>query len=190
MFAIVEPERKETWTWFIMHLNNYFVGCLQKIVVMSDMDKGLLAAISKLIQMAEHMVCIRNFWKNFKKNYPVKFYEHAVWGVAKAFSKLVSIRQMSLIATKCNFSYEMLRKISKYNWSRHQFESCFKNHYIINNLAESFNAWIVAARHLPTIELVDKMREKLMKMFQERREREQENGRSSWFHMQTGWLKI
>lgn len=48
-FAIVEIESEDTWLWFIKHLNNSFKWCLCKVVVISIMDKGLLAAMSKLL---------------------------------------------------------------------------------------------------------------------------------------------
>lgn len=77
---------------------------------------------------------------------------------------------MDSLAKYSKAAYEALRNVVDYKWSRHQFGSSSKNHYITNNLSESFNAWILDARSLPAIELVDKIRVKMMKKFEKRRQ--------------------
>lgn len=56
-----------------------------------------------------------------------------------------------------------------YEWSKHQFGCVSKNHYITNNLFEAFTAWILDARTLTTVELVEKIRIKVMMKFEQRR---------------------
>jgi len=70
-WAIVEKETSESWYWFI--------GLLQKDlniaangedwVVISYQQKGLLNAISELLQHAEHRMCTRHTYANWRKKY-------------------------------------------------------------------------------------------------------------------------
>ena len=70
-WAIVEKETSESWYWFI--------GLLQKDlniaangedwVVISYQQKGLLNAISELLQHAEHRMCTRHICANWRKKY-------------------------------------------------------------------------------------------------------------------------
>lgn len=52
-----------------------------------------------------------------------------------------------------------------YTWSMdliYVLTSFCKNNYIVNNLSENFNAWILEARYLPAMDLVDIIRIKIM----------------------------
>src|SRR4051812_36088762 len=76
---------------------------------------------------------------------------------------------MQILATYSQPAFEEIRKVTEYKWSSHQFATYCKNHYITNNLSESFNAWILDARSLPAVDLVDKLGEKLLYKFEQRR---------------------
>jgi hypothetical protein len=49
------------------------------------------------------------------------------------------------------------------------FNPDIKCDFITNNLAETFNSWIREIKDLPIVQLVDKLREKIMVLFQKRR---------------------
>ena len=55
-------------------------------------------------------------------------------------------------------------------WMRCDFNTEIKCDYIHNNLAKSFNSWIRGMKDLPPDELADSLREKIMKLFDRRRE--------------------
>ncbi|GAB2220220.1 hypothetical protein Droror1_Dr00007863 [Drosera rotundifolia] len=44
-----------------------------------------------------------------------------------------------------------------------------QNYYITNNLSESFNVWILKARYWPCVDLIDKIRVKMMEKMSQRR---------------------
>jgi CRISPR/Cas system-associated endonuclease/helicase Cas3 len=57
----------------------------------------------------------------------------------------------------------------KHLWSRKDFSTASKCDYVTNNIAETFNNWIKHEKSLPVIELMDKIRQKIMeKLFQRR----------------------
>jgi len=37
-----------------------------------------------LFPHAQHKVCMRHLWKNFKKTYPSEFFERFIWDAARA----------------------------------------------------------------------------------------------------------
>ncbi|XP_019242091.1 PREDICTED: uncharacterized protein LOC109222155, partial [Nicotiana attenuata] len=52
-------------------------------------------------------------------------------------------------------------------WSRAFFDTVCKNQAVDNNLTESFNAWILQARHKPIIKMLEDIRIKVMNMINE-----------------------
>ena len=59
--------------------------------------------------------------------------------------------------------------MKKYMWFRSQLCTYSKNHYITNNLFESFNVWILEARYLLAVDLVDKIRIQIIEKFEHRK---------------------
>nr|XP_043627818.1 uncharacterized protein LOC122599378 [Erigeron canadensis] len=54
-------------------------------------------------------------------------------------------------------------------WSRSKFGISCKCDYITNNISEAFNSWIGEFRYQPILDLLDSIREKLMKRFDRKR---------------------
>lgn len=135
---------------------------------MSNQEKSLLEAMSILLPQAEHRVCMRHLWKAIKKEFPGEFYEQPVWDAARAYTTsqfkmhMHSLKQVSVEA----FTYLSNKS---FVWARSQFSSISKNHLITNNNSESFNSWILDARFMPVVDLIDKLRVKMMQKFNIRR---------------------
>ena len=106
--------------------------------------------------------------KNFKK-YPGDFYEQTIWDAARVFSFNEFKRHMEILAIESTKAFEELMSMEKYVWFRSQFCTYSKNHYITNNLSDSFNAWILEARYSPAVNLVDKIRIQIMEKFEHRK---------------------
>lgn len=153
----------------MQHLMAAFEGGLARAVVISNQDKGLHLAVSKWLPNAEHRVCMRHYWKSFMKNFPGDLYEQTIWDAARSFSRTEFIRHMEKLARQSMPAVNEILKMKAYKWSRHQFDRFAKNHYITSNLSESFDAWVLDARSLPAVELVDKMRCKMMEKLEQRR---------------------
>jgi len=145
---------------------------LENITIISDQEKGLQGAVGLLFPHAEHRVCMRHLWKNFKKTYPGEFFERVVWDAARA-NNLVdycrSIAELRTTSEEAAVELEATYTVNGYYWSRSLFSPVCKNNYIVNNLSESFNAWVLEARYMPCVELVDQIRIKIMEKMNERR---------------------
>ncbi|XP_075103458.1 uncharacterized protein LOC142178038 [Nicotiana tabacum] len=64
-WAVVDQETKHSWTWFIQNLSaDLELGDGFNLIVMSDIQKGLIHAIEDCLPMAEHRMCARHIWSN------------------------------------------------------------------------------------------------------------------------------
>lgn len=59
---------------------------------------------------------------------------------------------------------EAAKDLLKYNpqtWCRAYFDTHYKNIMVDNNFTESFNSWILEARHVPIIKMLEEIRLKV-----------------------------
>jgi hypothetical protein len=59
-------------------------------------------------------------------------------------------------------AYNWLVPIPLNQWCRHALLLDSKSEHIINNMTESFNAWVLKIRGLPIVNLIDAIRQKCM----------------------------
>ncbi|XP_075074387.1 uncharacterized protein LOC142161992 [Nicotiana tabacum] len=122
-WAVVVKETKHTWSWFfrcLMHDLQLTESQGEGLTIISDMQKGLVASVSELLPNAEHRICARHIWSNWKQ---------------KAFFK---------------------------DWS--------KCDSVENNMCETFNNWILSARHKSIITMLEEIRVKVMERITTMRE--------------------
>ncbi|VVA39544.1 Hypothetical predicted protein, partial [Prunus dulcis] len=53
-------------------------------VVISDKQKGLVPAIERVLPTAEHMMCVRHLYSNFRASYIGLALKHILWAAARA----------------------------------------------------------------------------------------------------------
>uniref|UniRef100_A0A1J3JQN4 MULE transposase domain-containing protein n=1 Tax=Noccaea caerulescens TaxID=107243 RepID=A0A1J3JQN4_NOCCA len=67
-WAVVRGENKDTWGWFIQKLKeNLDLGNGDNFTVISDKQKGLVIAVQAELPNAEHRMCGRHIYANWKK---------------------------------------------------------------------------------------------------------------------------
>ncbi|WMV07248.1 hypothetical protein MTR67_000633 [Solanum verrucosum] len=65
-WAVVEYEKKGTWTWFIKLLKEVLgLGDGEDLTLITDMQKGLIGAILNILPVAEHRMCARHILANW-----------------------------------------------------------------------------------------------------------------------------
>ena len=63
----VEVEDTESWVWFLENLaSDLETSDGNGFTIMSDQQKGLLAAIFEVFPMAEKRICARHVYMNFR----------------------------------------------------------------------------------------------------------------------------
>ncbi|XP_059310018.1 uncharacterized protein LOC132061178 [Lycium ferocissimum] len=147
-WAVVEYENKSTWTWFIRILKeDLALGDGTHLTLITDMQKGLFVAIQDLLPVVEHRKCARHILANFSKDWRGLQRRQQFWRIAKStFESQLrrNIEQMKLLGPT-----KMMDKLMYYNinyWCKVYFNTNVKVDSVDNNMAECFNAWIMAAR--------------------------------------------
>lgn len=74
-----------------------------------------------------------------------------------------AMNELRLVCVKTAVKLEETYTSKGYHKIRSLFLSMLTNHYIINNLLESFNAWVMAARFLPASDFIDEIRMLMLK---------------------------
>jgi transposase-like protein len=66
--AVMENENEESWDWFLRELHQA-IGMPEGLVISSDIQKGLIKAVSQVYPLTEHRECMRHLYSNFKKHF-------------------------------------------------------------------------------------------------------------------------
>ena len=89
-WATVEGENHDSWYWFLsllqkdIQINNQGDGW----VIISDQQKGLIKAVNEIIPEAEHKMCARHIYANWKKQHRDKAFQKLFWACNKSSHKI------------------------------------------------------------------------------------------------------
>ncbi|KAK6787477.1 hypothetical protein RDI58_016002 [Solanum bulbocastanum] len=84
-WAVVEYENKNTWTWFVNIVKTDLgLGDGGDLTLITDMQKGLSAAIQDLLPAAEHKMCARHILANWAKDWKGLQRRQQFWRIAKS----------------------------------------------------------------------------------------------------------
>ncbi|CAM8907539.1 unnamed protein product [Rhodiola kirilowii] len=163
-YAAVESETKDSWMWFIEQLVGDIGGAVPTYI--SDRQKGLRDAINWHGNgLSKGRICVRHMYENFKKTWPGLRFKELVWKAARAYTAMEFNAAMEEIKKMDVRAYNYLMKEEVVTWARHRFDPSLKCDIILNNLCESFNAWILLARELPILSMMEWIRRQLMNRF-------------------------
>jgi hypothetical protein len=107
--------------------------------------------------------------QNFKKRWTGKVFDDHLWAAAYSWNAYWFDRNYLAMAEAKPEAMEYLKQNHKKLWTRSQFSTCSKVDYVTNNLAESFNNWIREDKALHLDDLMDRIRQKLMVKWNNRR---------------------
>ncbi|XP_022007672.1 uncharacterized protein LOC110906924 [Helianthus annuus] len=158
--AAVEGEKNESWEWFMDELRQ-FLGVNddgESWTFIPDQQKGLLNAVAMVWPKAEHRNCERHIYANWHKTYKDEELKELFWKSTRAYCEadyLQAIEEMRGINPD---AVEALLKQNP-NW----FNRCYLNTHtkcdvIVNNMAETFNGFIINARSQHIIHMLEDIR--------------------------------
>ena len=112
-----------------------------------------------MLPHVEHHFCVRNLLANYKaKCYTGKAFNNKLWGVALATNIYACNDHMQKISIMDKRAHAYLGGVPKASWSRHAFNCQTKRGMLLNNLVESFNAWIKEAKSKPILTMLEDIR--------------------------------
>ncbi|KAJ0566482.1 putative transcription factor interactor and regulator CCHC(Zn) family [Helianthus annuus] len=165
-FAVVESETTKTWTWFLEQLAvDLELPRTANFTFISDRQKGIIPAVSKVFPMAEHRYCIRHIHENMKANanWRNDKIKGLFWNAASATTVPWFDHAMQDIKMVDQKLHDWLKQIPVKHWSRCQFSGRPKCDILLNNICEVFNRQLIHARDKPIITSLECIREYLMK---------------------------
>jgi MULE transposase domain/SWIM zinc finger len=173
--AIVDQENDENWLWFLQILRNIIQSNAStfldsgSLMFLSDHQKGLLDGVAAVFPNNPHGYCLLHLEDNFHKQFKNPNVKALLWTAARAISKEgynKALNDMTAINTKA------VDWLCSHTQPVHRAEIYFPGRrygHLTSNIAESLNAWILEARELPIIVMLERIRQQLMKWFIERR---------------------
>ncbi|XP_027099094.2 uncharacterized protein [Coffea arabica] len=170
-FAVVEVERYDSWKWFLELLMADLGMGRDNIpwTFISDRQKGLVHAVNELFPNSEHRFCLRHMYQNFNQKFKGKEMKDMFWAAASAGNEREWKMAMIELEKTNKEAAEWLSRIPPALWSRSHFTGYSKCDILVNNLNESFNNYILEARELPIIGMLEWIRRRLMQRIQTKR---------------------
>nr|XP_009794136.1 PREDICTED: uncharacterized protein LOC104240929 [Nicotiana sylvestris] len=170
-WAAVDKETKRTWQWFIENLKaSLDLKDGKGYIFMSDMQKGLLDAVMNVCPQSYHRYCARHIEANWSKKWNTDEMKKLMWRCSwstyeEEFKDM--LKQLGKV------SEDAVRDLLNYppvTWCRAYFDTQCKNPMVDNNFTESFNSWILEARHKPIVKMLEDIRVKVMNQLKYRAE--------------------
>jgi hypothetical protein len=103
----------------------------------------------------EYRYCVKHLHANFKgKGFKGKEFKDVLWGAARAPNEIQFKYYLSVIRGMDQRAYNYFEKVDPRMWSSHAFRTSSCGDILLNNIAESFNAWLLEAREKPIPDLL------------------------------------
>ncbi|XP_038984441.1 uncharacterized protein LOC103708840 [Phoenix dactylifera] len=180
-YGVVDTESDENWEWFCQFLKEAIHSCTeysgQQFTFMTDRHQGIIKSVPKYFPDSYHSHCIRHVKENFK-NQVLVHYRAAerkrlidLLNAAAYTPRLTVFRKLiAKLTSEAPGATTFLLHAKPEHWANAVFPGP-RWGIMTSNVAESFNSWILEARHLPVPQMVDHIRIQIMQMMHERRNR-------------------
>ncbi|XP_022002326.1 uncharacterized protein LOC110899744 [Helianthus annuus] len=141
-FVVVESETTSTWTWFLEQLaQDLDLPSNANFTFISDRQKGILPAVSKVFPRAKHTYCIRHIHENMKAN--AKWRGDKIkglfWNTASTTTTPWFDHVMLDIKMEDKKLHDWLKRITVKHWTRYPFIGWAKCDILLNNICKVFN---------------------------------------------------
>ncbi|XP_070020357.1 uncharacterized protein [Nicotiana sylvestris] len=166
-WAVVETESKDTWCWFIRILKSDFEindeG--EELTIISDMQKGLYSVVQEYLPECEHRMSARHILANWQQKWKGIERRNGFWSCARL---TYEVELKSKLDKLSKLGHKICEDLVNYNpekWSKAMVRTSSKCDSVDNNMAESFNAWVLGPRHKTIISILEEIRIKVMNRF-------------------------
>ncbi|KAL8470316.1 hypothetical protein ACS0TY_032966 [Phlomoides rotata] len=179
-YAVVDKENGEIWEWFLTILKHdlsiesdkfTFMFDKQK-AFMFDKQKGLIQAFESVFPGADHRYCVRHMHNNLKNTgFRGQAFKQIMWRATNSTTEgefLVRMEEMKVLNEQ---AWEWFQNKPPNQWSKAYFSEKAKCDILLNNVCESFNSNILAARDKAIITMLEWIREYLVKRLVKNRDK-------------------
>jgi len=129
---------------------------------MTDKQKGLIPAVQQVFPDSEHRFCVRHLYSNFQGHFKGENLKNELWACARASTVTRWNQEMEKMKVLNKDAYAWLEKMPPNTWVRAFFSEYPKCDILLNNTCEVFNNYILEARELPILTMIQKIKSQLM----------------------------
>lgn len=173
---MVDSESNNNWDWFMKKLHGV-LGDERRLVFMSDRNRGIKESIAKVFPSSLHAYCLFHLKGNLRtclaptnvryKESLIKIFDKCAYAptIAKFDQNMTKLLKHGGAAV-VHFFLELPNE----RWANAFFPGQ-RYGTMSSSLAECFNSWILKERELPVLDMVDRIRKKMMRLMCVRREK-------------------
>ncbi|CAO2143657.1 unnamed protein product [Urochloa humidicola] len=161
--AVVEVESLASWKWFLEALKED-LGIVNTYpwTIMTDKQKGLIPAVQQVFPDSEHRFCVRHLYSNFQGHFKGENLKDQLWACARSSTVEKWNINMDKMKALNSDAHAWLEKMDPKTWVRAFFSEYPKCDILLNNSCEVFNKYILEARELPILSMLQRIKGQLM----------------------------
>lgn len=179
-YPIVDAENDDNWNWFLELLRSVINQNVPEflkpgiLTILSDRQKGLIEGVEHHFPSSPHGYCLRHLEDNFHKVFKNVELKSLLWQAARATTETEFNEATANMDGIDSRASRWLRSHAPADhWAELYFAGRRYGH-LTSNIAESLNSWLLVAREMPILPLLETVRHQLMNWFANRRENEKE----------------
>ncbi|KAL2928013.1 Leucine--tRNA ligase [Bienertia sinuspersici] len=154
-WAVVEGENNMSWNWFFTHLKS----CLD----LGDGKGAILNVVATVLPKAEHRHCARHIFAHWHRKFRGDEMKIQFWKIAKSYSISDHNEAMEELTAMNPIAATPLKAYNPQCFFRAYMDPTINFDAFTNNMAETFNGYIINARTKHIIYMMEDIRVSLMK---------------------------
>lgn len=176
-FGVVDVENDESWMWFLAELHKALELNTKKLphfTFFSNGQTGIFDAVRRKFPNSFNAYCMRHLTESIGKEFKNSRLVHLLWKAAYSTTTIGFKEKMAEIEEASSDAAKWLQQFDPSRWALVYSEGT--RYGRLSSNIEEFNRWILEARELPIIQVIERIHSKLIAEFEERRIKS-----SSWF---------
>ena len=127
--------------------------------------QDLIPAVQQVFPESEHRFCVRHLYQNFQEHFKGENLKNQLWACARSSSVQHWNTNMEVMKVLDSDAHAWLEKMPPNTWVRAFFSTFPKCDILLNNSCEVFNKYILDARELPILSMLERIKGQLMTRF-------------------------
>ena len=111
---------------------------------------------------SEHRFCVRHMYSNFQQHFKGENLKKQLWACARSSTVVQWTKNMDKLRVLDEKAYKWVEKMPPNIWSRSFFSTYSKCDILLNNSCEVFNKFILDAREMPVLSMIEQIKNQLM----------------------------
>lgn len=168
-FGVVDVENEDTWMWFLTQIYKALeknTDNIPQLAFLSDGTKSISVAVKVKFQNSCHAICVSHLSESLGKELKNSRLIHLVWKAAEATTFVAFKEKMTEIEEISSEAAKWFEQFPPSSWALVYFQGKRYGHFSSN--IDEFNKWILESRELPIIQVIGRIHNKLITIFQER----------------------